>query len=466
MKLSLLIIVCALFLNIEVRCEKKPNVIFIVIDDMNDWISLLNSDSPIKTPNLERLAGKGMLFTNAYCPSPACNPSRVSVLTGLRPSSSGVYGNNSDWRKALPKRKTIFQKFMDHGYKVKGAGKIFHHKLNGAFHDQDSFDEFQHMSKQDHPKQKLNNAPEYGSIRTDWGRFPNNEKDSIDYKTIDYCVEVIKENKSNNKKPLFLACGIYRPHSPFYAPQKFHEMVGNVELPIRKKNDLDDLPFGARNLMKSTRWFWNGMDKLDSKIPGSYQSFINSYAACCVFADQQVGRLLDAVEENLPTNETIIILWSDHGFHLGEKNHIEKFMLWEKTTHVPFVFVAPGITKPGSKCSVPIDLTVLYPTILDVCSIEADEPCDNVSIKKLLKGEANNWNRPAIMTYLKGNHAVRNNRWRYIRYSDGSEELYDHHEDKNEWNNVADVSKNAKIIKSMSQWLPAKEKEQISNLRR
>ena len=119
MKLSLLIIVCALFLNIEVRCEKKPNVIFIVIDDMNDWISLLNSDSPIKTPNLERLAGKGMLFTNAYCPSPACNPSRVSVLTGLRPSSSGVYGNNSDWRESLTETENYFQEFMDHGYKVK-----------------------------------------------------------------------------------------------------------------------------------------------------------------------------------------------------------------------------------------------------------------------------------------------------------------------------------------------------------
>ena len=466
MKFFFLCIFFSLLVHHSAHADEKPNVIFIVIDDMNDWISLLDNNSPIKTPNLIRLAEKGMLFTKAYCPSPACNPSRVSVLTGLRPYTSGVYGNNSDWRKALPKRKTIFQKFKDYGYDVKGAGKIFHHKLNGAFHDDNSFDEFQHMRTQSHPQKKLNDAPEYGSIRTDWGKFPVTEEDSIDHHTVDYCIDRIKEQNHGNKKPLFLACGIYRPHSPFYAPKKYHEMVGNVELPLRKDNDLNDLPLGASNLRKSTKWFWNGMEKLEARIPGSYKDFINSYAACCVFADQQVGRLLDAIEENLPSNDTVIVLWSDHGFHLGEKNHIEKFMLWEKTTHVPFVFVAPGITKPGSQCSLPIDLTVLYPTLLDVCSMSVDEPCDNKSIIKLLSGDDTGWNQPAIMTYKKGNHALRNKRWRYIRYADGSEELYDHSSDINEWNNVADNNENAKIIKSLRKWLPVREKEQISNLRR
>ena len=141
-------------------------------------------------------------------------------------------------------------------------------------------------------------------------------------------------------------------------------------------------------------------------------------------------------------------------------------MLWEKTTHVPFVFVAPGITKPGSKCSLPIDLTVLYPTLLNVCSLRVDEPCDNKSIIKLLSGDNDGWNRPAIMTYMKGNHAVRNSRWRYIRYADGTEELYDHSNDINEWNNVASNYKNDKVIKSLRKWLPVEEKQQISNLRK
>ena len=151
----------------------KPNVLFIVIDDMNDWISLLDPQSPIKTPNLERLAKRGTLFTNAYCISAACNPSRVATLTGLRPGTSGVYGNNSDWRRALPKRRTLMQQFQLAGYAVRGAGKIFHHQFNGAFHDEASFGDFLSMAPQNMPPKKLNQAPKYGSRNTDWGAWPS-----------------------------------------------------------------------------------------------------------------------------------------------------------------------------------------------------------------------------------------------------------------------------------------------------
>jgi len=442
----------------------RPNVIFIAIDDMNDWISLLDPDSPIKTPNLKRLASKGMLFTHAYCPSPACNPSRVSILTGLRPSTTGVYGNNSDWRGALPNRKTIFQKFKDFGYSVKGAGKIFHHKLNGAFHDGPSFHSFQHMIAQPHPAKKLNNAPEYGSIRTDWGVFPKKEENSIDYNTIEYCIDSIKN--SNNDKPLFLACGIYRPHSPFFAPKKYHSIVGDVSMPKRKINDLLDLPEGASKLHRSTKWFWQGMQKLESKIPGSYRNFIKSYAACCAFADAQVGKLLDEVERSLPKDNTVIVLWSDHGFHLGEKDHIEKFMLWEKSTHVPFIFVVPGMTEEGSHCNVPVDLTVLYPTLLEICGMPKDRSCDGVSALPLLKGNQANWKRPALMTYKKGNHALRTERWRYIRYADGTEELYDHDVDPYEWDNIAQKPEHSGLINGYKKWIPENEKDQVPDLKR
>lgn len=442
----------------------RPNVIFIAIDDMNDWISLLDPDSSIKTPNLKRLADKGMLFTKAYCPSPACNPSRVSILTGLRPSTTGVYGNNSDWRGALPDRKTIFQKFKDFGYSVKGAGKIFHHKLNGAFHDGPSFHSFQPMISQPHPAKKLNEAPEYGSIRTDWGVYPKKEEDSIDFKTIEYCIDSI--NNSKGDKPLFLACGIYRPHSPFFAPQKYHAMVGKVPVPKRKINDLQDLPKGALELNRSTKWFWKGMQNLESRIPGSYSDFIKSYAACCAFADAQVGKLLDEVERSLPKDNTVIVLWSDHGFHLGEKDHIEKFMLWEKSTHVPFIFVVPGMTKERSVCKVPIDLTVLYPTLLEVCGLPKDKSCDGVSIIPLLKENKVNWKRPALMTYKKGNHALRTKRWRYIRYSDGTEELYDHERDPNEWDNIAQKPEHSGVIDGYRKWLPKNEKNQVPDLKR
>ena len=174
MKQLLLILVIGL-ITLPLRtalAENRPDVLFFAVDDMNDWISLLDPKSPIKTPNLERLASRGMSFTRAYCISPACNPSRAATLTGLRPSTTGIYGNASDWRGARPNRKTIMQRFQDAGYSVRGAGKIFHHHLNGAFHDDASFDHFLPMAAQNMPPKKLNQALSYGSRNTDWGAWP------------------------------------------------------------------------------------------------------------------------------------------------------------------------------------------------------------------------------------------------------------------------------------------------------
>ena len=201
-------------------------------------------------------------------------------------------------------------------------------------------------------------------------------------------------------------------------------------------------------------------------MPGSYRDFVKSYAACCAFADAQVGKLLDEVERSLPKDNTVIVLWSDHGFHLGEKDHIEKFMLWEKSTHVPFVFVVPGMTEEGSLCKVPVDLTVLYPTLLEVCGMPRDRSCDGVSVLPLLRGNQENWERPALMTYKKGNHALRTERWRYIRYADGTEELYDHEVDPHEWDNIAQKPEYSGLINGYKKWIPEIEKDQVPNLKR
>ena len=347
MKRVATLILCLLATLAEIEAA-KPNVLFIVIDDMNDWISLLDSQSPIKTPNLERLAKRGTLFTNAYCISAACNPSRVATLTGLRPSTSGVYGNKSDWRKALPKRQTLMQQFQLAGYAVRGAGKIFHHQFNGAFHDDASFGDFLPMAPQNMPPKKLNQAPKYGSRNTDWGAWPSDEKNTIDFRTTEYCIRSLKAPPID--KPLFLACGIFKPHSPFFAPSKYHAKLPEIPNPTRLDSDWSDLPTGALKLMQNKKWFWNGMSALDKRIPGSYDDFVRAYAACCLFADAQVGRLLDALDQSPIAKNTIIVLWSDHGFHLGEKDHIEKFALWEKANHVPFIISAPGVGTPGSRC--------------------------------------------------------------------------------------------------------------------
>ena len=448
----------------NLNAGKHPDVVMIVIDDLNDWIPLLDKTSPIEMPNLKRLASAGMTFTRAYCASPACNPSRVATLTGIRPSNSGVYGNRSDWRKAMPKRRTIMQRFRDSGYAIYGAGKVFHHHLDGAFHDPQSFDEFRPMNKQQYPKSKLNQAPSYGSRNTDWGAWPPHTKETIDYATTSYCVQKIHSNSTAERSgspPMFLVCGLYKPHSPFFAPEEYHRPYRKITLPVRNKTDWNDLPSGATALLESKKWFYRGMMQVDREMPGSYQRFISSYAACATFVDSQVGRLLDAIDNQ--DRPTLIVLWSDHGFHLGEKDHIEKFALWEKSTRVPLIFSGLGIP-PGSTCNHPVDLMSLYPTLLELCGLAEDPQCDGVSIAPLLSDLHATWDRPAVMTYGRGNHAVRSHRWRYIRYSDGSEELYDHRNDPHEWTNVA--ARFNETTRSLQRWLPNQEKPQVDDLRK
>lgn len=355
------------------------------------------------------------------------------------------------------------QQFQAAGYAVRGAGKIFHHHLEGAFHDEASFDDFQPMAPQNMPPEKLNQSPNYGSKNTDWGAWPTNETNTIDFKTADYCIEALKNPP--NAQPLFLACGIFKPHSPFFAPPKYHQGYASIEMPERLESDWDDLPSGARSLMRKKQWFWKGMQEVDRNFPGSYQHFIRSYAACCTFADAQIGRVLDALDQSPRADRTIIVLWSDHGFHLGEKDHIEKFALWEKSNHIPFIVVAPGITEPGSRCEVPVDLSVLYPTLLELAGLEADSICDGISILPLLGNPTSTWERPALMTYGRGNHAVRSQRWRYIRYADGTEELYDHNADPNEWNNLASQTELEDLMAQHRTWLPKDEATPVTDLK-
>ena len=446
------------------RSDERPDVLFFVVDDMNNWISVLDPKSPIKTPNIERLARRGTLFTRAYCASPACNPSRVAALTGQRPTTTGVYDNKSDWHRAVQGRPTIMQQFRTGGYTVKGAGKIFHHQLDGAFHDDASFDEFQQMRQQRYPPEKLNRAPEYGSRNTDWGAWPASDSDTIDVHTADYCIEALANPPQD--KPLFLACGIYKPHSPFFAPARFHEPFATIPHPLRLETDWEDLPTGARDLMQSKKWFWSGMEKLEARLPGSYHAFVRAYAACCTFADTQIGRVLDALDADPRRRDnTIVVLWSDHGFHLGEKHHIEKFALWEKANHVPLIIVAPGVTEPGTRYDSPVDLMALYPTLLELAGLPPDAACDGLSIVPLLKDPHSEWPDPALTTYGQGNHSVRSKRWRFIRYRDGTEELYDHDSDPNEWENVAREPQHAAVIEEHRKWLPTREATRVEDLR-
>ena len=452
-------IVSPVRLRVSEEKTKQPNVLFIALDDLNDWIKVLDANAPIQTPNIERLAKRGTLFTKAYCASAACNPSRTAILTGLRPTTSGVYGNKTDWRKALPEAVTLPQHFMAHGYRAEGAGKIFHHHYSGAFHDKASFDDFLMMPDPPDapmPEKKLNGLVKYGSRNTDWGPWPANEAEAIDVKTANY---VIKSPKKKHDKPFFLAAGIFRPHMPFFAPQRYFNIYPRDDITMPKifEKDIDDLPSGARTLLKTKKWFFRELMEIEAKSPGAWKEAVRAYQASATFADAQVGRILDALDNSDYHNNTIIVLWSDHGYHLGEKEHWEKFALWEKTNHVPFIIVAPGVTPPGTRCERPVSLIDIYPTLIDLCGLGQKPELDGVSLVPLLKNPNANWARPAVMTYMRGNHAVRDRRWRYIRYADGTEELYDHQKDPHEWYNVAADPGNSRVINRLQQWLPATE---------
>jgi len=444
----------------------KPNVLFIVVDDLNDWISVLDRTAPIRMPTLERLAKRGVVFERAYCASPSCNPSRTAVFTGLRPSTTGVYGNNADWLAALPQTKTLLREFRDQGYRVEGVGKVFHHQ-GPAFFDESSFDDFTRLPVPPDtpmPREKLNKLPEFGSANTDWGVWPPDPKDHIDVRNTDDAIRRLRR-LATAPTPFLLAVGLFRPHMPFFAPSEAFDEYPETTLvmPSRKRDEAAGIPAGRQAL--DGLWFWPGMVAADQRLPGSYRAAVRAYQASATFADKQIGRLLDALESTGVVERTIIVLWSDNGYHLGEKDHWEKFALWEKTTHVPFIVVAPGTTVAGGRCLRTVDLTCLYPTLLELCALKPSHSTDGRSVVRLLRDPASAWEQPAVMTYLRNNHAIRDERWRYIRYANGDEELYDHATDSREWSNLAADPAYAETKQRLAKWLPPQNAPAVASVR-
>ncbi|MHC4744923.1 MAG: sulfatase-like hydrolase/transferase, partial [Planctomycetota bacterium] len=351
---------------VEVRVtNKKYNVLFIAIDDLNDWIGCLGGHPDAKTPNLDRLANMGVLFTNAHCSAPVCNPSRASLMTGILPSTSGVYANGNNWRQFLPDAVTLPQHFMANGYKAIGRGKIYH----GQWPDTNpgAWDEY--ISKGSDPP-PLKTDPRYmnptGNI--EWGPVDGVEEEMDDYKVAMWGAEQLGKE---HDKPFFLACGFFKPHLKWCAPAEYFDMfpADKVTLPNIDENDLDDVP-----------------------------PVVAGYLACGAFVDRQVGRLLDALETSPHRDNTIVVLWSDHGWHLGEKLHWKKFALWEEATRNVFITVVPGLTRAGSKCSRPVTMLDIYPTLIEVCRLSGNSALEGVSLKPLLKNPNAPWSRPALTT--------------------------------------------------------------------
>ena len=434
------------------KSAEKPNVLFISIDDLNDWVGPLGGHPQVKTPNIDKLAARGTTFTNAHCQSPLCNPSRTSLLTGLRPSTTGVYAL-SPWFRTAEKFKdhaTIFQWFKKNGYATTSTGKIFHGGYPPKADRSPEVDTFGPPGvMQPRPKVKFVTTPDPHPL-VDWGAFPEKDEECFDY---DIATWAAKQLKEPPRGPWFLAVGFQHPHVPCYAPQKWFDLypADKLILPKVKADDRDDLPRFASYLhwkLPEPRLKW--LEESKQWVP-----LVRAYLASISFVDAQVGRVLDALRESGLEKNTVVVLWSDHGWHLGEKGITGKNTLWERSTRVPLIFAGPSIVA-NAKCDRPAELLDMYPTSLDLCSLPANKANEGLSLVPQLKDAKAARTRPAITTHNPGNHGVRTEKWRYIVYADGSEELYDRDTDPHEWTNRAKDLKLTDVKKELAKWAPAK----------
>lgn len=427
--------------------SSRPNVLFIAVDDLNDWVGTLQGHPQVHTPNIDALAARGVIFTNAHTAAPACNPSRVAVMTGLLPTTTGLYSNSKPWLPALEDKVTLPQYFMANGYTALGAGKVF----DNRFPDPRSWDEYYPSQKKNRPGDPMPAVrPANGIPKTrlfDWGPIDVDDAAMGDAKVAQW---VIGQLEQQHNKPFFLASGFYRPHLPWHVPQAYfdHYPLDSIQLPEVPLEDLDDIPQSGIAMANP-----EGDHKKVIEY-GQWRHAVQAYLASIEFADVQIGRVIDALDKSRYRGNTIIVLWSDHGWHLGEKSHWRKFALWERATRVSFLIVAPGIAEQGGRSPRSVNLVDIYPTLLDLAGLPSRDRLDGVSLRPLLEHPQKQWGKASLTTHGRGNYAVRDDVWRYIRYADGSEELYNHETDDLEWHNLADDDRFDAVKKRLSDVIP------------
>lgn len=445
--------------GVEARsADPRPNVLLIAIDDLNDWVGCLGGHPQAQTPNIDALAGRGTLFTNAHCQAPICGPSRASLLSGRYPFSTGVYQQPD--KKGLPGDRELFrghllpEYFSRHGYDTLAVGKITH-----GYPHEVAFQKYGGGLGGSGPKPgdktvRFQYSPDlslpFTGTQTDWGPFPDVDAKMPDHKAADWAVEQLGQQ---HNKPFFLAVGFVRPHVPFYVPQKWFDLfpLDDVQVPDIPDDDLDDVSETARRLHELPRY--PQLDWLRENDNDQLKRCVQAYLACTAFVDHQVGRVLTALSERDDADNTVVVLFSDHGYHLGEKSRVSKHGLWEESTRVPLIVQRPGQSEATS-CAKPVGLIDLYPTLLELCGLVERPENEGRSLVPLLDDPDAEWRFAISTTYGRMNHALRSADHRFLRYEDGSEELYDHTEDPNEWTNLADSKEHQSIVHEFRAALP------------
>ncbi len=448
--------------------EEPKKIVFIAVDDLNDWVGFLGGHPNAKTPNMDRLAAMGMVFENAYCAAPVSNASRTALLTGIGSPSSGVYGNAEFLRESdrLKDIVTLPKYFSEHGYRSMVRGKVFHHPM-GPWSDPQSWDDQadcggKNMSPKKQKGRQANGLisdTTGGSVMLDWAGVDVDEKQTNDYLNCEWAAEQIMKPAEDN---MFIACGVFRPHLPWYVPQKYFDRfpLEEIQDPLYNEADVLDLP--ARALQMT------GYEKLDHeynilKGAGRLKEAVRAYLACISYADDCLAPLVDALENNPDKENTIVVFWGDHGWHLGEKMRYRKFSLWERSCRVPLIVVAPGITGNKERCVQPVSLLDLYPTLVELADLPTNKHNQGHSFVKQLENPKSKRSIPAITTLGQNEHSLRSSEYRYIIYRDGSEELYNHQIDPDEWVNLADNPDYEKVIKKFKKYIPKENVKSIGN---
>jgi len=447
----------------SIKQGEKPNVLFIAVDDLNDWTGYLGTNPQSRTPNIDKLANDGIYFTHAYTAAPSCNPSRVSVLTGLPPTTTGIYQNAELFRKYLPDTVIIPQHFKDSGYYTLGSGKIAH----GKNVDEKSWNEYTPSDHQrfEDPQPERRNFNGMNTGLFDWGVLPVEDKDMSDVQTVQW---IEKQLTRKFDKPFFMGMGLYRPHLPWYVPQKYFDRVPALQdiiLPETRDDDLNDIPPIAFDLKEGATHV-----SMHNAVVAHQQwkPAVRSYLASIAFTDEMVGRVMTALEHSPYADNTIVVLWSDHGIHLGQKKHWRKWTLWEESLHIPLIIKVPRAlvkelpngTDTDTYSDRVVSLMDIYPTLIQLCHLAPVKGLQGNSLLPLLQNPQAPWDHVALSSYRKGNISVRSERWHYIHYADGSEELYDHDKDPHEFDNLARKPGFEKILQQHRTQLPATEADE------
>jgi arylsulfatase A-like enzyme len=490
----------------------KPNVLFIVCDDLNDYQGVFGGHPQAITPNIDKLAAMGVQFVNAQSNVPVCSPSRNSFITGVYPHVSKDYGW-TDLKKqpVLKNNKTIMRYFKENGYVTLGTGKITHGNIEKDWDEwgmslKNNYGPFYFDGKN---KTALPTVPspysEIGAVDGSYGRLSDagislgqkgekgwvygwsdepmryvndDDRDLLqDELHAKWVVDKIHElEKRDMQTPFFMGVGFVRPHTPLHAPDKYFDMfpLEDLKLEYWEAEDINDTYWGNNfdNELKGPRYYRTLLESYDGDRELAIKHFLQAYLACVAFVDEQVGKVMKALNESKFKGNTIVIFTSDHGWQMGEKNYLFKNSPWEESARIPLLITAPNL-KQGLKVEQPVSLIDLYPTLIDLCNLIGDNKMNNegadlggYSLQPLLKEDFKNWKGPnGALTVVgiygvktpteKQNFSYRTKDWRYIIYSNGQEELYDHYNDSYELNNLVEIKKYQSIKRRLKREVKA-----------